>query len=254
MDQQNLVSRQFGDTACNYLTSAVHAQGTDLVMLTDLVSKLHPTRALDLGCGAGHACFAMASGGASAVVAYDLSEQMLAVVANEATSRKLDSIATQQGCAEHLPFADRSFDLVVTRFSAHHWLDIHRSLTEIARVSKPDSTLVIIDIIAPETPLYDTALQTVELLRDASHVRNYRLSEWQQMLTHGGFNLSGLSQWKLHLDFNSWITRIGTSIERVQALHTVFSGLPTEVKHYFKIKEDHSFTTDSAWIQASRFS
>ena len=62
MEQQKLSGSRFGDAAERYLNSAVHAKGQDLERLSKLVRG--PIRALDLGCGAGHASFALASNGA----------------------------------------------------------------------------------------------------------------------------------------------------------------------------------------------
>ncbi|MDN0074008.1 methyltransferase domain-containing protein [Crenobacter sp. SG2303] len=252
MDLQNLVQQQFGNTARNYLSSTVHAQGTDLARLTALAKRLGPERVLDLGCGAGHASFAVAAGGARAVVAYDLSAEMLAVVATAATERGHSQIATLQGPVEALPFADGEFDLVVTRFSAHHWLDMGRALAEAARVLAPGGTLVVIDVVAPETPLYDTVLQTIELLRDASHVRDYRVSEWRAMLTAAGLDVQGSDSWKLPLAFDSWVVRIGTPPGRVAALRETFAALTREARDYFAVTADDSFSSDTAWIEARR--
>ena len=91
---------------------------------------------LDLGCGAGHASFAVAPH-AAAVVAYDLTAEMLAVVEREASARKLGNITTVQGMAEKLPFPDAHFDFAITRTSAHHWHDVPAALREARRVLKP---------------------------------------------------------------------------------------------------------------------
>lgn len=251
MDQQNLVAKHFGSAAQNYLTSSVHALGSDLQQLEELAKRLQPNRSLDLGCGAGHASYALANGGANTVIAYDLLDEMLSIVAAEAQKRALSQIATQKGPVESLPFPDDSFDLIVTRFSAHHWHDMNAALSEVARVLAPGGTLVVIDVVAPETPLFDTVLQTVELLRDPSHVRDYRVSEWNEMLTRAGFSIATHHQWKLPLEFTSWVKRIGTSQERVDALHATFAALPTEVREYFAIAADNSFSSDAAWIETA---
>ncbi len=161
MDQRNLAARQFGSMAAAYLTSTVHAAGADLDRLADLAKKSQVSRALDLGCGAGHASYALARAGVRRVVAYDLAARMLEVVAKEATARGHAQIETHMGSAERLAFDDASFDLVVTRYSAHHWLDVPRAVQEIARVLRPGGAVVVIDVIAPESPLLDTALQTL---------------------------------------------------------------------------------------------
>ncbi len=64
MDQQRMSVSQFGSKPANYLMSAVHATGADLERLKAMASQIHPNRALDLGCGAGHVSFALAHGGA----------------------------------------------------------------------------------------------------------------------------------------------------------------------------------------------
>ena len=252
MDQQQLSARQFGSKAGNYLSSAVHATGADLDRLASLAEQRRPARALDLGCGAGHASFALARGGAQRVIACDPAPDMLSVVANEAAARGHAAIETRPGAAEVLPFEDGSFDLVVTRYSAHHWASVPRALAQCARVTAPGGRLVVIDVISPETPLLDTCLQAIEFLRDASHVRNYRLSEWSAMQRAAGFRQPAVSSWKISLQFQPWIERIGTPPERVAALKTVFAQLPSEVREYFQIGAGLSFAIDSAWLESER--
>jgi SAM-dependent methyltransferase len=252
VDQQDLSVRQFGISAANYLTSSVHATGADLERLMVLAGQTQPARTLDLGCGAGHASFAMARGGARRITAYDPSSDMLAVVAQEAATRGHDAVETCVGVAEVLPFENDTFDLVVTRYSAHHWASVPRALAECARVTVPGGCLVVIDVIAPEIPLFDTALQVIEFLRDASHVRDYRVSEWVAMQRDAGFREPTIIGWKLPLDFKSWIARIGTPPARVAALQAVFAELPREVREYFQIGPELSFTTDSAWLEAPK--
>ena len=250
MKQQKISESQFGNAAERYLTSPVHAQGKDLERLAALVKHIGPVKTLDLGCGAGHAGFALASSGAH-VTACDPSENMLEVVSREAKRRGLP-IETVPSPAEKLPFEDASFDLIVTRYSAHHWRDLKVALAEAARVLVPGGKLVVIDSIAPEEPLFDTILQTIELLRDASHVRNYRVSEWKSMLEDAGFSVGESDVWVVRIEFESWITRLNTPPARVGALRTVFPDLPDEAQRYFGIGKDYSFDLGTAWVEATR--
>jgi len=252
VDQQELSARQFGASATNYLTSSVHAQGADLDRLAAIAAEQKPTRALDLGCGAGHASFALARGGAQRITAYDPSSDMLAVVAKEARTRGYEGLETCAGTAEELPFESGTFGLVVTRFSAHHWADVPRALAECARVMAPGGRLIVIDVTAPETPLLDTSLQVVELLRDASHVRNYRVSEWRSMQRAAGFADPTVNGWKLALEFKSWVARIGTPPARVAALQAVFPALAAEAREYFQVSPDLSFAIDAAWFETRK--
>jgi len=250
MDQRDLAAKVFGSTAAQYLRSTVHASGADLDRLADLVRTQRVSSALDLGCGAGHASFALARGGARRVVAYDISTQMLDVVAGEAMVRDHRQIETCAGAAERVPFHDASFDLVVTRYSAHHWLDVQRAIREVARILRPAGLLVVIDVLAPENPLMDTVLQTVELLRDLSHVRNYRESEWRAIFDAANFSQPDVDRWKLPLAFDGWVARIGTSDARVAALNVVFDELPQEARDYFSVSPERSFAIDVGWFAA----
>jgi len=249
MKQNKLVSEQFGGSAQGYLSSDVHANGADLRRLTELTRDTASRLALDLGCGAGHAGFAMAKAGA-AVTAYDLSPEMLAVVKNEAVRRGLTNITTQQGEVEHLPFDDASFDLAVTRFSAHHWSDVPTAIREIHRVLKPTGTLVVIDTISPENPLFDTLLQTVEILADASHIRDYRVSEWHAMLHAASFDVRESDGWTLPMEFSSWLARKRTSELRADAVRDVLAKASDEARQYFKMQVDCSFDLGVVWLQA----
>jgi ubiquinone/menaquinone biosynthesis C-methylase UbiE len=252
MDQQELTVVQFGSSAEDYLSSQVHSQGADLEQIVALARATPALRALDLGCGAGHVSYALARGGADRVVAYDPAAAMLGVVAEEALRRGHGAIETIVGAAEELPFEDGCFDLVVTRYSAHHWESVPRALEECARVAASGGRLIVIDVVAPEAPLLDTSLQVIEFLRDASHVRNYRLSEWRDMLQGAGFAAPSIRSWKTAIDFSTWIARIGTPLERVAALRTVMPALPCEVRDYFKISPECSFELDSAWMASPK--
>nr|WP_315397522.1 class I SAM-dependent methyltransferase [uncultured Duganella sp.] len=249
MQQQAVVAQHFGPTASAYLTSAVHAQGADLAALRGLAAGLGQPVVLDLGCGAGHASFAVAPV-ARSVTAFDLLPEMLAVVAGAAQERGLRNVVTEQGDATRLPYADASFCMVVTRFSAHHWPDVPAALREMRRVLKPNGLLVVIDITAPEVPLHDTTLQAVELLRDGSHVRDYRPSEWSAMLQAAGLRAERAGDWKLRMVFDEWTARMRTPAERVAAIRSLFASAPQEARDYFDVGPDCSFTIDSTMFKA----
>ena len=251
MHQHDVVTEQFGKTANAYLSSAVHAQGADLVLMQECARRHGRPVVLDLGCGAGHASFAVAPV-AESVVAYDLAQPMLDVVEHARLQRGLHNISTQQGDVASLPFADASFDMVVTRFSAHHWSDVAGALAECWRVLRPNGTLLVVDIVAPKTALYDTTLQAVELLRDGSHVRDYRACEWGAKFDNAGFAHSLRSVWKLTMQFDEWVARMRTPGERIAAIRNLFDAAPEEARQYFALQDDYSFDIDAALFEATK--
>jgi ubiquinone/menaquinone biosynthesis C-methylase UbiE len=244
-----LVAGQFGPRANAYVESAVHARGEDLVALEAVVKNAAPARALDMGAGGGHVAYLMARI-AKSVAAVDLSAEMLAAVAETAKAKALANIETHRASVERLPFADGSFDLVASRYSAHHWHDFEGGLKEARRVAKPGAPVILMDVFTPGSALLDTHLQSLELLRDTSHVRNYTLAEWSQALARAGLMLKIVRTWRLHLEFESWIARMRTPEVFVGAIRALQAGAPKEVKDHFAIKEDGSFTIDTMMLEA----
>ena len=237
------VQDQFDPQARAYLTSAVHAAGPDLLAARERVA--HNLRAdavvLDVGTGAGHLSFTLAPL-ARRLVALDPSAGMLATVRRSAAERGLAQIETCEATAAALPFAPASFDLVCTRYSAHHWFDIPRALGEMRRVVKPDGFILVIDLLADDHPLVDTHLQSIELLRDTSHVRDRGVAEWHALLTQSGFAAIEYETWNTRLEFASWVQRMRTPEALVTAIRMLQAAAPTEVRLALNIEADGSFT------------
>lgn len=91
-------------------------------------------RILDLGCGDGQLTARIAASGAG-VVGVDLSPEMAAA----ARERGIDA---HQGSAEHLPFADRSFDAVFSNAALHWVRGQDAMMAEVRRVLKPGGRFV----------------------------------------------------------------------------------------------------------------
>ena len=237
------VHEQFDPQAQAYLTSPVHASGPDLVAAAGLARQQLPVQAqvLDVGCGAGHLSFTLAPL-AGTVVALDPSRGMLATVREAAALRGLAQIQTCEGAADALPFAAASFDLVSTRYSAHHWLDLPRALAELRRVVKPGGLLLVIDLLGADHPLVDTHLQCIELLRDPSHVRDRSVAEWHTLLLEAGFGAGTHSAWPTRLEFGAWVERMRTPAAQVTAIRTLQQAAPAEVHRALHIEADGSFT------------
>ena len=245
------VEQQFGTQATAYLHSAVHAQGEDLQRLARRLAAHPQASVLDIGCGAGHASF-VAAGQVAQVTAYDLSGEMLAVVAQAAEARQLENIRVVQGAAESLPFADGEFDVVISRYSAHHWHDVGQALCEVRRVLKPGGKVIVMDVVSPGHPVLDIHLQTVEVLRDTSHVRNYSGGEWLTLFNAAGLGIKNVTRGRLALEFSSWITRMRTPEHFVTAIRALQEGASAEVVEYFEIQADGSFCSDVMTIEGFR--
>jgi SAM-dependent methyltransferase len=247
----DLVVQQFGSTADAYVASAVHAQGADLDQLEQVVAKRPGARLLDLGCGGGHVSL-RAAPYVGEVVAYDLAADMLAAVERQAARHGHANIVCRQGPAEHLPFPDAGFDVVMSRFSAHHWHDVAAGLAEARRVLKPGGVAAFADVVTPGTALLDTWLQSLELIRDPSHARNLSVAEWRAAMARAGFAVHDVTTRRLRLDFPSWVARMGTPAVHIETLRSLHRRMPHEVAAHFALEGDGSFTVDTMVLTAAR--
>lgn len=206
---QSHVDSQFGKLASAYLTSQVHASGNDLKRLKVRLADESSAQVLDIGCGAGHVSF-IAAEVVAQVIAYDLSGRMLDVVSKAARERHLNNIVTCQGIAEQLPFSDNSMDIVISRYSAHHWQDLGMALREVKRVLKSGGRAIFMDVMSPGIVILDIWLQTIEALRDTSHVSDYSAGEWLSMFNSAGLMVKDTITDRLRLEFSAWIARMQT--------------------------------------------
>ncbi|WP_420348967.1 class I SAM-dependent methyltransferase [Pelagibius sp.] len=243
-----LIDDQFGPRAAAYVASAVHSSGPDLAWIAERAERARPQVALDLGSGGGHVSYAIAPY-AGRVVACDLSEQMLAAVTETARAKGLDTLETRVCDVRALPLGDASVDFAASRFSAHHWQDLDAALRDCRRVLRPGATAVFADAVSPGTPLLDTHLQAIELLRDPSHVRDYAIEEWVAALQAAGFALQEVKRFRLRIDFKPWIERMQTPPDRQRAIRSLQAQAPQEAATHFDIGEDGSYTLDCAGFE-----
>jgi hypothetical protein len=59
-------------------------------------------------------------------------------------------------------------------------------------------------------------------------------------------------EWPVNIEFSSWIERQRTSPERVAAIHALWNAAPDEVRSFFEVQQDSSFTLQKVLIAAQR--
>ena len=209
MDTPDSVRQQFGAAAARYATSSYHRVSPDLEAMRAAVALGGSERVLDVGTGTGHTALAFAPHVAE-VVGVDFTAAMLDEARRLAEEQGAGNARFDEGDALALPYEDDSFDLVTCRVCAHHFTDAARSVREVARVLRPGGTFLLVDSISPEDAAEDTFFNAIELLRDRSHVRNYRLSEWEAMFAAAGLTAEHVATFAVPLDFDEWVERIGT--------------------------------------------
>jgi SAM-dependent methyltransferase len=193
------VNDSWSDRAELYRTSSAHSEGPDLDVLVTWAEGV--STALDVATGGGH-------------VARRLREVGLQVVtADPAPGMRPDVVCR----AEALPFADASFDVVVTRVAAHHFADIRAAVRELARVAR-DRVLVV------DTLYQDEKGEEAERLRDPSHVRNYSETEWRSFLADAGLAVEEARVFDVPIDLGEWLARTGCAGDDAARVRELLAG------------------------------
>jgi ubiquinone/menaquinone biosynthesis C-methylase UbiE len=93
----------------------------------------------------------------------DLSADMV-TAARRNVARFGDRVSVEVGDVARLPFADGSFDVIVSSISVHHWDDVPSAVPELARVLRSGGRVYIYDF--PFAPLdeFGTAARATSVL------------------------------------------------------------------------------------------
>lgn len=118
---------------------------TDTLTFLKTWVELSPSmNVLDIACGTGlFEQFILADEPNQSIIGADLSSKMLGIADYRCQRHPYVAFTTARAGA--LPYADQSFDLVVTASAFHYFDDPVTALIEMKRVLKPDGSIVILD-------------------------------------------------------------------------------------------------------------
>ncbi|PSQ18752.1 SAM-dependent methyltransferase [Halobacteriales archaeon QS_8_69_26] len=221
----------FDAHASEYVDSAVHRAGDDLATLAAWCADAD--RALDIATGAGHTGGAIRDRGVPRVVVTDAAPSMVATAEAE-----FPGLVGTVADAERLPFRDDAFDAVACRIAAHHFPDPAAFVDEVARVLRPGGVFAFEDNVTPEDDALDEFLNRVERLRDPSHVRSHRPSEWREWVTDAGLDVEESRIIKKTIDYRDWVDQLDTPEENRRELETLFGDTPEGARDLYEITHD----------------
>ena len=185
---QDLILDQFTRQATPFSTANTITDANALDMIVGAAAPKPGDTVLDVACGGGIVVCAFAPHVKQAT-GIDMTPAMLDRARQLATEKGIDNVTWDRGDVGALPYADGAFDVVVTRFSMHHFLDPAGVLSEMVRVCAPGGRVVVVDMYASDDPAKAAEWNRAEMLRDPSHVRCLTLPELR-----GLFGAVGLAE------------------------------------------------------------
>ena len=191
----------WSERAQAYRESETHASGDDLDLTVAWCEPGEGVSVLDVATGGGHVARRLREAGATVVTV------------DPAPGMKADVVAP----AEHLPFADGSFDAVACRIAAHHFADVLAALTEMTRVAR-DRVVICDNTFTSESA------EEADRLRDPSHVRNYSQAEWHSFFELVGLEVADEAFLVRDTDFDAWLDRTETPAEDRDRVRELLDG------------------------------
>ncbi len=209
---------QFTKQAEPFLRRHEHNYDELLELMAECTQANREDALLDVACGPGIvSCYFAERVGH--VTGLDVVPAMLERAQRLQAERGLQNVDWRLAEATALPFAEGSFDCVITRFSFHHYMEPAAAIREMQRVSKPGGTIVVADVV-PSAEAQDNFNQW-EILRDRSHTRALTLAEMETLGEQAGLKLLRKANFSLTMKLE---TLLGSSFpkpgdaDRIRAL------------------------------------
>jgi ubiquinone/menaquinone biosynthesis C-methylase UbiE len=214
----------------NYYNRQTQDEGHLQRILQALDSKKN-SRILDLGTGSGYLAFAIARMFPECrITGLDIVTGTLENNTMEAISQNMTNIVFTSYDGVVFPFADNTYDIIVTRYALHHFPEIEKSFAEMARVLQPGGQLFISDP-TPDEEDEERFVDTHMKLKDDGHIKYYTKKEFDTLASEAGFVPE--SSFDSHLRFPRKMNHEGRCI-----VH----GFPDRMKKIYDITMDNSET------------
>ena len=155
--------------------------------VVDFTSADKEAMLLDACTGTGKQAFAYAKKGHQ-VIGIDLSKDMISVAHKK---NKYETASFGIADATNLPFNDESFDVSCVSLALHDmfWTIRERAVKDIARVTKPKGTIMIVDYALPENRIRRFFTYRFVRLYEGEYYSDFIKSDFEALLTKSGVKI-----------------------------------------------------------------
>ena len=202
---ETTVRQQYNQMAALYDRLWSRYISKTLTFLKDWAQITSTNTVLDVACGTGaFERLILQEQPNLHIVGIDLAEKMLAIAQRKC--REYPHVSFQKASVAALPFADHSFDVVLSASALHYFDDPIVALVEMKRVLKPDGALVTLDWCKDDwlCQLYDLVLKRI----DPAYKQCYTQAEFHHFLSTAGFDIQRATRVRVSL---AWDVMVATA-------------------------------------------
>ncbi|MFZ2726727.1 MAG: malonyl-ACP O-methyltransferase BioC [Methylococcaceae bacterium] len=187
------IKQAFSQAATSYDSVAYLQRSVAQDLLTTIAQEKLTGLILDLGCGTGFLSCGLIDApdkSLQQLIAVDIAEPMLHISRAKVESGS-DTLNYVCADAEKLPFAEQSFDGIVSNLALQWCMPLNTALNELHRVLKPNRVLIFSTFGAQTLQELKTAWASVD---NQAHVNEfYTAEQLQPLLAQAGFTNIALS-------------------------------------------------------------
>ena len=192
--------------------------------LLDTINLIPNINALDIGCGLGFPLIELSQrlGTSCKVYGIDPWESAIERINLKIKTYNLKNVIALQGVAEELPFDDNFFDLIVSNNGINNVEDMHKSLSECSRVSKPDAqftvtlnledTMIEFYNLFEETLIKNKLVEEVKKMKQQIYSKRKPLEDIKKSLSETGFEIKNIKNDSFTLRFLNGATMFNHSL------------------------------------------
>ncbi len=179
-DHRKTTVDQFTRQADAFSSSPTMRDEKALRLIVDASGVSSDDTVLDVACGPGIVTCELAAV-ARRATGIDLTPAMIERARALQLEKKLSNITWHVGDVSQLPYGDRTFSIVVSRYALHHMARPGAVFAEMNRVCKTGGKVLVVDATASSDPEKAERFNRMERVRDPSHVRALTLAQLREL-------------------------------------------------------------------------
>ncbi len=202
---RTITQREFARQSSNFeRDGSLFRDDSILAWIAANVPLQEGARILDVAGGTGQVGRHLAREGCSATIV-DLTDEMLQAGLRATLREGQRGVTFVRGDASELPFPDRQFDVVISRFARHHMQEPAPVTAEMARVCTSDGSVTVVDMVRG-----GARHDELERLRDPSHTRALAAAEFGELLAAAGRPPVRFAEREQRMPVEPWLEQSGT--------------------------------------------